>query len=392
MPSQYRINRIVDIGDTLHRCGCAPYKVERYTTFYADKYGVNCMIQATPTSINYQFPDDNNAVIMKRHKPASIDLGLLANTIIQLQQPLTPVPLAPAEGVSYPTWIVLLANTCIPPAFLMLVGSTYEALWVSFILGFLIWCCQVICTKRRSIAVEFFSALIIAFTVTFIASLGLPIPILGLCIAAVVLFVPGLSISNALECLAFNDLVSGTSLLGQCFLTLIKLLIGIIIGLHIGEAIFGVSDSITYQNEFPLWLQIIGLPIISFSIGVMFKARPKDTLYSLPVAALGMWGPLYLGFDGGWVVGTWVTTVLITLYGTWIARRLNLTGIIFIVQGIIILVPGSRILVSASQSVFEQSILPIPSIGLSALFMFSAIVAGQITAYSIYSPKIERDL
>ncbi|MDD9157552.1 threonine/serine exporter family protein [Aliivibrio sp. S4TY2] len=392
MPSQYRINRIVEIGDTLHRCGCAPYKVERYTTFYANKYGVNCMIQATPTSINYQFPDDNNAVIMKRHKPASIDLGLLANTIIQLQQPLTPVPLAPAEGISYPSWAVCLANMCIPPAFLMLVGSTYEALCVSFLLGFLVWLSQVFCSKRRSIAVEFFGALIVAFSVAFIASLGVPIPILGLCIAAVVLFVPGLSISNALECLAFNDLVSGTSLLGQCFLTLIKLLIGIIIGLHIGEAIFGTAESIDYQNEFPIWLQILGLPIISFSLGVMFKARPIDTVYSLPVAVLGMWGPFYLGFDGGWVVGTWVTTVLITLYGTWIARQLNLTGIIFIVQGIIILVPGSRVLVSASQSVFEQSILPIPSIGLSALFMFSAIVAGQITAYSIYSPKIERDL
>lgn len=392
MPSQYRINRIVEIGDTLHRCGCAPYKVERYTTFYANKYGVNCMIQATPTSINYQFPDDNNAVIMKRHKPASIDLGLLANTIIQLQQPLTPIPPAPAEGIRYPSWTVCLANMCIPPSFLMLVGSTYEALGVSFLLGFLVWLSQVFCSQRCSIAVEFFGALLVAFSVALIASLGVPIPILGVCIAAVVLFVPGLSISNALECLAFNDLVSGTSLLGQCFLTLIKLLIGIIIGLHIGEAMFGQAESIAYQNAFPLWLQILGLPIISFSLGVMFKARPMDTLYSLPVAVLGMWGPAYLGFDGGWVVGTWVTTVLITLYGTWIARRLNLTGIIFIVQGIIILVPGSRILVSASQSVFEQSILPIPSIGLSALFMFSAIVAGQITAYSIYSPKIERDL
>lgn len=123
----------------------------------------------------------------------------------------------------------------------------------------------------------------------------------------------------------------------------------------------------------------------------MFKARFQDMIYSLPVAVLGMWGPFYLGFDGGWVVGTWVTTVLITLYGTWIAKRLNLTGIIFIIQGIIILVPGSRVLVSASQSVFQESILPIPSIGLSALFMFSAIVAGQITAYSIYSPKIDQD-
>ncbi len=391
MPSQYRIKRIVEIGDTLHRCGCAPYKVERYTTFYANKHGVNCMIQATPTAINYQFPDDNNAVILKRHKPASIDLGLLANTIIRLQQPLTENPPPPAESVFFPTWIIALANVCIPPAFLMLVGSTYEALWVSFLLGFVVWACQAICTKRRSLAVEFFSAVIVTLIVTFIASLGVPIPVLGLCIAAIVLFVPGLSIANALECLAFNDLVSGTSLLGQCFLTLIKLFIGIIIGLHIGEALWGVPESIDYQNEFPLWLQIVGLPLISFSIGVMFKARPIDMVYSLPVAILGMWGPFYLGFDGGWVVGTWVTTVLITLYGTWIAKKLDLTGIIFIMQGIIILVPGSRVLVSASQSVFNASILPIPSIGLSALFMFSAIVAGQVTAYSIYSPKIDRD-
>ncbi|QTG98109.1 threonine/serine exporter family protein, partial [Vibrio furnissii] len=57
--------------------------------------------------------------------------------------------------------------------------------------------------------------------------------------AAVILFVPGLSIANSLECLAFNDLVSGTSLFGQSALTLIKLFVGIVIGLNIGEAIWG---------------------------------------------------------------------------------------------------------------------------------------------------------
>ena len=161
-------------------------------------------------------------------------------------------------------------------------------------------------------------------------------------------------------------------------------------GLNIGESLWGQAESLSYTNEVPLWLHCFGLLLISTSIGVIFNARPKDILLGLPVAVLGMWGPFYLGFDSGWIVGTWVTTVLITLYGTWVAKRLDLTGSIYIVQGIIILVPGSRVLVSASQSVFEQSILPIPNIGLSALFMCSAIVAGQITAYSIYSPKIER--
>lgn len=387
MPSQYRINKIVEIGDTLHRSGCAPYKVEKYTQHYAQKHGVDVMIQATPTAINYQFPDDNNAVVLKRLKPASINLSLLANTIIRINQPSSePVP----EPAGYPLWVIALANMGIPPAYLMLVGSTLEAVGFAFLLGLMVWGCQMVCRARRAIAVEFIAALFTGIIVAYLSSTGLPIPVWALCIATIVLFVPGLSISNSLECLAFNDLVSGTSLLGQCALTLIKLFVGITMGLNIGEAIWGQAQSIAYTNEIPTWMHISGLFLISSCLGVIFNARPLDILLGLPVAMLGMWGPFYLGFDSGWVVGTWVTTVLITLYGTWIAKKMELTGSIYIVQGIIILVPGSRVLVSASQSVFEQSILPIPSIGLSALFMFSAIVAGQITAYSIYSPKIER--
>lgn len=387
MPSEFRIKKIVEIGDTLHRSGCAPYKLEKYTQYYARKHGVDVMIQATPTTVNYQFPDDNNAVVMKRHQPASINLSLLANTIIRINQPSSePVP----EPVGYPKWVIALANMGIPPAYLLLVGSTMEAVFFSIFLGFVVWLTQQVCKARRSIAVEFIAALLTGILVALFASTGASVPIWALCIAAIVLFVPGLSIANSLECLAFNDLVSGTSLLGQSALSLIKLFVGIVMGLNIGEAIWGHTESITYVNEVPTWLHIAGLFLISICIGIIFNARPKDILLGLPVAMLGMWGPLYLGFDSGWVVGTWVTTVLITLYGTWVAKKMDLTGSIYIVQGIIILVPGSRVLVSAGQSVFEQSILPIPSIGLSALFMFSAIVAGQVTAYSIYSPRIER--
>lgn len=387
MPSKQIIKKIVDIGDTLHRSGCAPYKVEKYTQYYAHKHGVDVMVQATPTAINYQFTDDDNTIVMKRHKPASINLGLLANTIISINQPSNePIP----EPVGYPTWIVALANMGIPPAYLMLVGSTFEAIGFSILLGFMVFVCQRIYRGHNVIAVEFIASLLTGISVAFIASTGAPIPIWALCIASVVLFVPGLAIANALECLAFNDLVSGTALLGQSALTLIKLFIGVIIGLNIGEGIWGQAYSISYTNDIPLWLHCFGLVLISSCIGIIFNARPKDILFGLPVAVLGMWGPFYLGFESGWIVGTWLTTVLITFYGTWLAKRFELTGSIYIVQGIIILVPGSRVLVSASQSVFEQSILPIPDIGLSALFMFSAIVAGQITSYSLFPPKTDK--
>ncbi len=71
------------------------------------------MIQATPTAINYQFPDDNNAVILKRLK-ASINLSLLANTIIQSSQAVNLSP----EPVGYSKFVTALANMGIPPAYL----------------------------------------------------------------------------------------------------------------------------------------------------------------------------------------------------------------------------------------------------------------------------------
>lgn len=387
MAKQLSLEDVVEFGNTLHRSGCPPYKIEKLTRYFAQQHQIEVIVQALPTSINYQFPQHSNKVVMKRLPPASINLGLLAHTIERLKSPKQ----LNRQSVSrYPQWMVAIANMSIPPAYLMLIGSTFEAVLCSIILGLMVWGCQLILRGRRTIAVEFVAALFSGVIVVGLSSLGLPIPIYALCIASVVLFVPGLSIANALECLAFNDLVSGTSLLGQSALTLIKLFIGILMGVHIGESLWLANDSLTYSNDVPVWLHILAVPLISAAIGVLFNARPRDIVLGLPVAVLGMWGPFYLGLGSGWVVGTWITSMLITFYGTWLAKRLSLTGSIYIIQGIIILVPGSRVLVSASQSVFEQSILPIPSIGLSAFFMFSAIVAGQITAYSLYSPKIEK--
>ncbi len=377
-------HKVVEIGDTLHRCGCAPYKIEKYTQYYAQKLGINVVVQATPTAINYQFPEEDNQIFIRRLEPASINLGLLANTITRINQAND---IEPPEPVSYPIWLTMLANIAIPPAFLALVGSTINAVAISFVLGFLVWVCQLLCQKERAIVVEFFSAFITGLTVSFVTSLGIELPIWGLCIAAIVLFVPGLSIANSLECFAFNDLLSGTSLLGQSLFIFIKLFIGILIGLSVGETAWGHTESVPNINEVSHWATYIALPVLSLSLGVILNVRPIDMLYAFPVTILGMWGPIFLDFGGGWIIGTWVTTVCITLYGTWLAKTLNLTGAIYIVQGIIILVPGSRVLMGASQSLFDQTLLSIPSVGLSALFIFSAIVAGQITAYSIYSQK-----
>jgi len=375
---------VINIGGALHQSGCAPYKLEKYVERYASDRGVSVVVQATPTTINYQFSDDDNSIFIKRVKPTSINLGLLANTINRINNSDNKM----REGISsYSPWLIMLANMFIPPSFLILVGSTINAVIASCFLGFLVWCCQLLCQKERIIIVEFFSSFMVALAVSFIVSMGIDLPIWGVCIAAIILFVPGLTIANSLECLAFNDLVSGTSLFVSSLFTFIKLFIGIMIGLGVGQTIWGHTDSIANVNQVPLWFSLAALPLLSLSLGFILNARFIDIIYAFPVVMLGMWGPLLLDFGAGWIVGTWITTICITLYGTWLGNILKLTGAIYIVHGIIILVPGSRVLMGATQSLFDETLMQIPSVGLSALFIFSAIVAGQITAYSIYSPK-----
>lgn len=378
-----RAQKIAEIGEVLHRSGCAPYKIEKYVQHYARKLGVTVVVQATPTSVSFQFPEEDNQILMRRMDPVGIDLGLLARTIIRIHRDDD----THIGYVPYPTWLTALAHISIPPIFLILVGSSLQAIGFAAILGVLVWICQQVCQGERANFVEFLSALIVGITVAAISAGGAEVPVWGLCIAAIVLFVPGLSIANSLECLAFNDLISGTSLFTQAMFVFTKLFIGIFIGLNIGETIFGAGLHAPNVNEVIWWWPVVALPVFSFALGIIFNARPVDIALALPVTALGLWGPLWLGFGAGWITGTWVTAACITLYGTWLAKKMNLTGAIYIMPGILLLVPGSRVLFGATQSLFNESLMPVQGVGLSAFLMFAAIVAGQITALSLYSQK-----
>ena len=321
---------------------------------------------------------------MRRMDPAGIDLSLLARTILRIHENAD-APDGPPDR--YPAWLLGLANIAIPPIFLILVGSTITAIGIAALLGVLVWLCQLMCSGDRANFVEFLSALVVGVTVSAINAAGVDVPVWGLCIAAIVLFVPGLSIANALECLAFNDLISGTSLFAQAIFVFTKLFIGIFMGLNIGGAIWGAGLHVENVNEVIWWVPIIALPLFSAALGVIFNARLVDIALALPVTALGLWGPVWLGVGAGWIVGTWVTAVCITLYGTWVAKMMNLTGAIYIMPGILLLVPGSRVLFGATQTLFNESLMPVQGVGLSAFLMFAAIVAGQITALSLYSQK-----
>ncbi|GLS90727.1 membrane protein [Psychromonas marina] len=378
LPPDY--HDVLAFADRLHQAGCAPRNVASYTKSYAQNRDIDVSIDVTPTKMISVFDGETQRVVLQDKKPPSVNLRNLVATLKAM-----PSGKSYLGAGHYSNTTLCLANILLPPCYLMLVGTTYVAVFIAMFLGLVAWLAQMLLTGERAILVEFFVALVASITVGLLASFIPDLPILALCIASIVLFIPGLTVTNALASLALNDFRSGIELLAQSGLIIIKIFIGVVLGLSLSGLVAEHTAAISFVNEIPLWLHILGLIGISFAIGLIFNASLTDILIGLPAAAIGMWGPHLFTTD--WVVGTWISTMIITLYGLLAGRIRNVPALVYIVQGIIILVPGSRIIVGASESFFSTVILQIPNIGLSAILMFCAIVAGQIMIYSIFSER-----
>ncbi|MFA0438979.1 hypothetical protein BCU70_09805 [Vibrio sp. 10N.286.49.C2] len=372
------IQPILEFADHLHQSGFAPYSVSKYTEQYALKHGVEATIDVTPSKIMAIIEKPNQSVVIQNKTPPSVNLRQLVSTLRSLKNhsPITVVG-------RYSFYTLGIANILLPPCYLMLVGSTYCAVLLSVFLGLIAWVIQCQLSHKSAILTEFIVALIASIVVGIASGYAPDLPVLALCISSVVLFIPGLTITNALASFSVNDYRSGIELLAQSGFVIMKLFIGIVLGLTISRLFISTPDVTNYINEIPPITQFVALVGISTGIGVIFNADAKDIAISLPAAIIGMWGPHWITPD--WIVGTWISSMLITLYGLLVGKMRGTPPIVYIVQGIIILVPGSRIMVGASESFFETSVLATPNIGLSALLMFCSIMAGQLVIYSFMS-------
>ncbi|MFS1437645.1 threonine/serine exporter family protein [Shewanella sp. 10N.286.48.A6] len=379
-PTQQQYDDVLSFSDRLHQSGCAPYSVAKYTQSYAAHHQIDIAIDVTPTKIVTIFEQPTQKMVMQTKNPPSVNLRNLVATLkaIHSKENYQGVP-------SYSNFTLGIANLLLPPCYLMLVGSTYLAAMISVFLGLIAWLAQLMCTEQRAMLVEFIVAFIASFVVGILAAQFPELPVLALCISSIVLFIPGLTVTNGLASLALNDFRSGIELLAQSSLVVIKIFIGVVMGLGLSSLLVGHVAAAPFINEIPLGLHILALIGISVAIGLIFNASWQDIIIGLPAAAVGMWGPHW--FTSDWVIGTWISTMIITLYGLLAGKARKVPALVYIIQGVIILVPGSRIIVGASESFFATAILPIPSIGMSALLMFCSIMAGQIMVYSIFNDR-----
>lgn len=398
-----KYNLIVKIGNALHKFGCSSLRVETYIQDVAKHIGVTVSCQVTTNTLNYQIEDPKTKerqVILQYIPLGSNNLGKLANLHKELQKAFSEdhdyetitknIDAVMTKKKIYNEFFIALAYTIIPPSFLALIGAS----WITFLFSFLTGFISYIITKGVSrfntsrYTLEFYTAFICSLLGCICKFFVPELDVIELSLASVILYVPGLTISIALEEISFNQFNSGAGFLFNSIMIFLKLFIGVYLGMSLGKFIFHLEEDV-YINELPQWLHFIALPMLSAGLGVVFNTKTKDLVIGLTLAVIAFWGPMAFQNNIGWIFGTFISAFLITFLSIKLSRIRNVPPSVYLLQGIVILVPGSRLFMGLSHQFVNDPIIDNPSIGTSGLLMFCAIVVGMLVAYSTYYPNLD---
>ena len=91
-------------------------------------------------------------------------------------------------------------------------------------------------------------------------------------IASLIVLLPGLSLTNAVNELTSQHLVSGTARFAGAVTTVLKLAIGTVIALYVADLI-GLHPQVRASRPQPEWVEWVALAMAAFAFAVLFRAR-----------------------------------------------------------------------------------------------------------------------
>ncbi len=205
-------------------------------------------------------------------------------------------------------------------------------------------------------------------------------------LAGLIILIPGLSLTIAVNELAHGHMVSGTSRLGGAMMTFLQIGFGVALGSKMASWL--APPGLDRPETLPLWVLPLALVVSALSMTVLFRARPKDLPFILLAATVSFTssrlGTLAFGPELGVLLGAWLLGMLGHLLGRW----RNEPSALAILPGMLLLVPGGLGFESLS-SLLANDILSGIQAGFTMLLIALSLVTGLMLA-SITSRSWER--
>lgn len=390
---------LLRLAELLHRHGMSTPRLEEELVSTAKRLGVEAQFLATPTSLLVSFGCDlGQRAVLLRSNQGDAELGKLVE-IAELVERVDELGVAEGErqlerlaraepryGVSLVAIAFALAAATAARFF---GGGWIDSVCAGLLSGAIGLAPRLLPARRNPVGLlEPFAAFVVACCAMFASRvLGFGVTESVVTLSALIVLVPGLSITIAMHELATRHLVAGGSRLAGAATVLLGLGLGIAIAQRLGERVFGpVAPFADPVAGGPLSL-LAALAIAPISFGLLFQARARDLLwislcswlgFAASQAAAGVGDPALSGLSGALAVGL--------VARVW-ARRTRRPALVLELPGILPLVPGTLGLRS-----FDLFLASNPSAGAAAAFetalVSASLVGGLLVAHALLPAKL----
>ncbi|MDH5824768.1 threonine/serine exporter family protein [Luteimonas sp. RD2P54] len=391
-----RIAFVVELAEHLHAYGTTAQRLEATVIAVAQQLDLDCEPWVNPTGMVLSFsdpqrpPGDSDTTRVIRLAPGEVDLYSLCEAD-RIAEQVVAGTLDLAEGhaalraldLRRPDW---RGKTVQVAAFAMIsagVAGLWRLPWLDIAtaatIGLLLGLLDLATRdgqrlKEAGDAIAGMIAGLVAIAVAgFVGALNLNTVV----IASLIVMLPGMALTNAVNELTSQHLVSGTTRFAGAVTTVLKLTVGTMIALTVAQ-LLGIDPQVRAYRPQPDWVEWAALAMAALSFAILFRAGRRDYPLVMLAAVGGYLISRYAGAVWGSSIGLFLSGLVLTAAGNGYARWANRPGAVIRVPGIIMLVPGSASLRGLMTLMQQQDVAAGQQAMLAVLNIILALVAGLL--------------
>lgn len=399
-----RIAFVVELGGHLHAYGTTAQRLEGAVEAVAKRLGLECEPWVNPTGMILAFSDparpagESDTTRVIRLGLGDTDLYKLCEAdriaedvmagrtqIADGRQALR----ALSRGTGWRgRGMQLLGFALASAAVAGLLRLPWLDIATAGVIGLLIGLVDIAAQQRPRLqeAADAISGLVAGTVAILVSNLVAPLNLNTVIIASLIVLLPGMSLTNAVNELTSRHLVSGTARFAGALTTILKLTIGTAIALTVAN-LAGLQPEVRAlrpQPDVVMWAAVL---VGAYAFAVLFRAHRRDYPLVMLAAISGYLISRHGGEAFGPQAGVFLAALVTTAAGNAYARWMNRPGALIRLPGIIMLVPGSVALRGVISLVQAQDLGAGQEAAMAALNTLMALLAGLLFGNLLVSAR-----
>jgi len=391
------VDLAMEAGRMIHRFGGTAGAVERVVTLAARRHGLEAEVFASPTMLQAAFgPRGDQRLAIARTAPGAPDLGgraraeeILARhfagtaAIAETRAELARLRDAP-RGLPAP-WM-LLAGATASAAAARVFGGGLEEIAASGFIGLLVGALAWAAERARWIDRLFpcVAALVASAAAAEWARRRPGFAAPTAVVSALIVLLPGLSLTVAVAELAARHLASGVARLAHAAMTLLLMAFGVALGDRLVAAPSTAANAA--PRALPGWTEWFAVAVAPLAFAGLLRAAPRDWVTVVVGGVLGFslgrFGAEAAGAELGAFFGAFGVAVIANAW----SRLADRSASLIMTPGFLMLVPGAVGLRSLTSFVRREVIEGVGGV-FNVVLIAVAIVAGLFLAQQLVPPR-----